>query len=100
MSHKLQAYKKQVKQALDTDKGKELRKRRAHEIETFFGDLKYNRNYQRFRLRGLDKVQIEALLLATSFNLRKVFCIQSECWKKHDENRQAKKAQKPIEMVA
>ena len=68
---KLEQHKKEARDNLDSDPGKELRKRRGWEIETFFGDLKYNQGYKRIRLRGLQNAHTELLWLALSYNLRK-----------------------------
>ena len=65
-------YKKQAMERLSTEKGCELRKQRSVDVESSFGDIKYNQGYNRFRLRGLKKVNIEWGLIAISHNLRKV----------------------------
>jgi hypothetical protein len=57
---------------LNSALGIELRKRRGPEIETFFGDLRRNNKFNRFYLRGLDKVTHELGLLAIGYNLRKI----------------------------
>lgn len=49
-SPKAEAYKE--KALLDTDIGKEKRKERSVEVETPFGDIKLNMQYERFVLRG------------------------------------------------
>jgi transposase len=65
-------YRLQAKQRLTTEKGIALKKQRSIDVESSFGDIKYNQSYNRFRLRGLKKVNIEWGLLAISHNLRKV----------------------------
>ena len=65
-------YKHQVRLNYSTTTGTSMRKRRGWDVETPFGDIKHNQNYRRFRLRGLDKVNIEWGLLSISHNLRKV----------------------------
>jgi hypothetical protein len=67
----LEKHKEIARKNLSSEKGKVLRKRRAPEIETFFGDLKHNQKYRRIRLRGLDKANLEINYLAISYNLRK-----------------------------
>lgn len=74
---KLEEHKKVARANLNSDLGKDLRKRRGWEIETFFGDLKHNQNYTRIRLRGLIKANMEMLWLAISYNLRKSCIIQA-----------------------
>ena len=63
---------KQARERLSTQKGIELKKQRSVDVESSFGDIKYNQGYTRFRLRGLNKVKIEWGLIAISHNLRKV----------------------------
>jgi len=65
-------FKQQARERLSTDKGYQLRKQRSVDVESVFGDIKYNQGYSRFRLRGLKKVKIEWGLIAISHNLRKV----------------------------
>ena len=72
MSWKGELLKQQARENLNSDKGKELRKRRGNEIESVFGDGKLNKNKDRYLLRGLSKVNIEAGLYYISHNLRKI----------------------------
>jgi transposase len=65
-------YKQQARERLNTPKGSELKKQRSVDVESSFGDIKYNQGYSRFRLRGLKKANIEWGLIAISHNLRKV----------------------------
>lgn len=69
---KLETYKGQARDNLRSEKGVELRKKRGPEIETFFGDLKMNQGYKRFRLRGKNKVNTELGWLCITYNLRKL----------------------------
>jgi len=64
-------HKQAVREKLKTSNGIRLRKLRGVDVETPFGDIKHNMNYQRFRLRGLEKVNIEWGLLSIAHNLRK-----------------------------
>ncbi len=64
--------KQQAKENLDSNKGKALRKISGTEIESVFGDGKLNKNKDRYLLRGLSKINIEAGLYYTSHNLRKI----------------------------
>ena len=61
-----------MKERLNTDRGIALRKQRSHDVETVFAQLKHNKGFKRFMLRGLEKVQIETGLLAIAHNLKKV----------------------------
>lgn len=67
-----EAYKRAVKEKLKTPDGIRMRKLRGTDVETPFGDIKHNMGYRRFRLRGIDKVNIEWGLLSIAHNLRKV----------------------------
>ena len=57
---------------LTTQKGIKLRKQRCHDVETVFGQIKNNKGFRRFHLRGQKKVDIEIGLLALAHNLRKM----------------------------
>ena len=72
LSWKGELLKQQARENLESKKGKELRKRRGNEIESVFGDGKLNKNKDRYLLRGLSKVNIEAGLYYISHNLRKI----------------------------
>lgn len=71
VNENLERHKSKVAENLNSEKGIQLRKRRGPETETFFGDLKHNQKYERFMLRGLEKVNIELALLCIAYNLRK-----------------------------
>ena len=72
LSWKGELLKQQARENLESEKGKELRKRRGNEIESVFGDGKLNKNKDRYLLRGLSKVNIEAGLYYIAHNLRKI----------------------------
>jgi hypothetical protein len=72
VNEKLERYRQQARQNLQTDHGKQLRKRRSTEIESCFGDIKHNMGFRRFYLRGLRKVNTEFTLIAMAHNLRKL----------------------------
>jgi hypothetical protein len=86
--------KKEAKELLSSAKGEEMRSQRGIEVETVFGDLKYNMRHRRFILRGLEKVSIEYGLLAIAHNLRKVSCEQTGIWKDARARRVSKKKKK------
>jgi transposase len=71
-SFKLRAYRQQAKENLLSEQGIALRKQRGPDVESPFGDIKYNMGVRRFLLRGLKKVEIEWGLLAMAHNLRKL----------------------------
>jgi transposase len=72
VNRKLEAYKEKMRKNLNSEKGIVLRKRRGIEVETFFGDLKHNQEYRRFKLRGLEKVNTELAWHCLSYNIRKL----------------------------
>lgn len=90
-SPKGEAYKAQAKERLATDKGLEMRSKRSIEVESAFGDIKYNMKHRRFVLRERHKVYIEFGLLAVGHNLRKVYCEDSGCWAEYYAQRASKK---------
>lgn len=65
-------YQSQARARLCTDKGVELRKRRAPQIETVFAHIKHNMGIRRFHLRGLGKVRTEWIWIALSYNFRRL----------------------------
>jgi Transposase DDE domain len=94
LSRKGEAFKEQAKEKLTSEKGVEKRKQRSIEVESVFGDLKYNMKHERFMLRSLEKVYVEYGLLSIAHNLRKVYCEQSGVWADYYAQRAAKKVQK------
>jgi hypothetical protein len=64
--------KAQARQLLLSDEGIRKRKQRSIDVEPVFGQLKHNRNFKRFRLRGLQKVEIEMGLVAMAHNIAKM----------------------------
>jgi len=62
---------------MQTDKAKEIYKRRAATIETINGDLKERRGL-RFRVRGLDRVRSVLLLSVLTYNLLRALVIAPE----------------------
>lgn len=63
-------YKQQVKERLASDEGLEKRKQRW-QVEAVFGNIKQNKAFRRFNLRGIDKASIEIGLLALAHNLQR-----------------------------
>lgn len=61
----------EVNKLLNTERGIALRKKRAHDVETVFAQIKNNKGFRRFNLRGSKKVEIETGLLALAHNLKK-----------------------------
>lgn len=78
VNKKLDQYKTQARSNLQSEKGVAMRKRRGCEIEPCFGDAKHNMKFQRFHLRGKQKVTTEAGILFIAHNLRKVHLQKTE----------------------
>jgi len=72
INSRLERYKQEARDNLHSEKGIELRKQRNVEVESVFGNIKWNYGYRRFLLRGLEKVNIEIGLLSIAHNLRKM----------------------------
>ena len=72
INHRLRKLKRQANVKLKTEKGIAYRKKRPADIEPVFANLKHNKNFKRFMLKGLNKVEIETGLLAIAHNLAKM----------------------------
>ena len=72
VNEKLDTYKQQARENLNSKTGSRLRKQRCIEIESCFGDIKHNMGFRRFHLRGMKKVETEFNLVAMAHNLRKL----------------------------
>jgi hypothetical protein len=66
------ALRKKAAERLTSDEGVVLRRRRATDVETVFGDVKRNWGFRRFTLRGIEKVAHEWRLLMMGHNIRKL----------------------------
>lgn len=71
-------YKQQTKENLLSEKGRELRGRRCSEVEQTFGQIKWNKKFNRFLLRGLPKVSVEIGIIAIAHNLQKLIKFLNE----------------------
>jgi transposase len=72
VNHRLRKYKEKVKKNLLSEQGILYRKQRPADVETVFGQIKSNKGFRRFNLRGIKKVEIETGLLAIAHNLQKL----------------------------
>lgn len=61
-----------VHRLLNTQRGIKLRKQRCHDVEPVFAQIKHNKGFKRFFLRGQSKVEIETGLIAIAHNLKKL----------------------------
>ena len=71
INHRLNELKEIAKERLLSEKGLYHRSKRPVEVEAVFGQLKSNNKFNRFTMRGLDKVNIEFTLMIIAHNLRK-----------------------------
>jgi len=72
ISFELQRFRQQARENLLSEQGIALRKKRSIEPETVFGDIKHNRGFRRFSLRGLRKVETEWGILSIAHNIKKL----------------------------
>jgi transposase len=63
---------------LKTEMGKALYKLRKQTVEPVFGIIKEVMGFRRFRLRGLEKVELEWTLVSVSYNLKRLFVLQKQ----------------------
>jgi len=72
VNHNLRRQKQKAREKLLSDKGLEHRSKRPIEPEAVFGQIKYNKGFNRFKLRGMDGINLEFGLIAIAFNLSKM----------------------------
>ena len=80
VSMKNQEQRKEVRERLSTEEGDKLYRRRKCDVEPVFGQIKYNRGFNRFTLRGLSKTTLEWGLLSIAHNFLK--------WGKHEQSKE------------
>ena len=71
INHNLRKHKTKARENLLSEQGIAHRKQRPADVEAVFGNIKQNKGFKRFILRGLQKVEIEVGLLAIANNLAK-----------------------------
>jgi hypothetical protein len=59
ISLKNQIQRKEVKERLLSEDGKENYRRRKTDVESVYGQIKQNQHFRRFHLRGLSKTTVE-----------------------------------------
>lgn len=64
-------HRKKIKELLTSEEGIEKRRQR-YEVEAVFGNIKQNKGFRRFLLRGLGKVNVELGLVAIAHNLKRL----------------------------
>jgi hypothetical protein len=72
VNHRLNELKSKVRELLTSEEGKVHRSKRPVEVEAVFGQLKSNNKFNRFTMRGMEKVTLEFMLMAMGHNLRKM----------------------------
>lgn len=71
VNQRLRQLKQKARENLLSDKGIRKWKQRSVDVEPVFGNIKYNKGFKRFMLRGIKKVTTEFGLLAIAHNLKK-----------------------------
>ena len=71
VSHRLNELKAKAVQRLQSEYGIAHRKKRCYDTEPVFANIKHNKNFKRFNLRGKQKIEIEFGLIAIAHNLAK-----------------------------
>lgn len=72
VNHEGKRLQQKASQRLLSEKGIYYRKKRPADVEPVFGNIKYNKNFRRFLLKGIDKTEIEWGLLCIAHNLKKI----------------------------
>ena len=72
VNRNLERHKRKARENLLSEQGLAHRSKRPADVEAVFGNIKQNKKFIRFHLRGLDKVQIGAGLVALAHNLKKM----------------------------
>lgn len=72
INHRLRKLKGQANTRLTSEEGIKHRKKRPADIEPVFANIKHNKIFKRFMLKGINKVEIETGLLALAHNLGKL----------------------------
>jgi transposase len=72
VNHKGRKLRDQAYDRLKTERGIYYRKKRPADVESVFGNIKGNKNFKRFLLKGIDKTEIEWGLLCIAHNLKKI----------------------------
>jgi len=72
INHPGRRLKQQAHQRLKTEQGIYYRKRRPVDVEPVFGNIKSNKNFKRFLLKGIVKTEIEWGLICIAHNLKKI----------------------------
>lgn len=71
LNHSLRHYKQLATANLQSETGIYHRKKRCYDVEPVFANIKHNKKFKRFNLRGANKAEIETGLIALAHNLKK-----------------------------
>ncbi|MFN8242112.1 MAG: IS1182 family transposase [Bacteroidales bacterium] len=71
VNNQLNKYKAKANQMLNSEKGLYHRSKRPVDVEPVFANIKHNKGFKRFNLRGMAKVEVETGLIAIAHNLKK-----------------------------
>jgi transposase len=71
INHNLNYLKAKASKLLNSERGLYHRSKRGVDVEPVFANIKYNKGFKRFLLKGLSKTEIEMGLLALAHNLAK-----------------------------
>ena len=82
INHRLNELRGRARGLLKSEKGLEHRSKRPIEPEAVFGQMKSNNKFNRFTMRGLEKVTLEFLLMGIGHNLRKMAVDVYDCMQK------------------
>lgn len=77
VNHRNNAYRAKARELLMSNEGLMHRSKRPIEPEAVFGNIKFNHNFKRFRLKSTDKVTVEWGLVAIAHNLRKYIAMKT-----------------------
>jgi transposase len=89
VNHRLNTLKQKARTLLTSEKGLKHRSKRPVEVEAVFGQLKSNNKFNRFTFKGLEKVELEFLLMALGHNFRKMATKLTNCSNPVDKNRKS-----------
>jgi len=73
VNHNLLKYKRKTVKLLSSEEGSQYYKRRSIEPEPVFGQIKFNKQYNRFRHCGIDKITMDFAIFAIAFNIGKLW---------------------------
>lgn len=76
VNHRLNQLRNKARELLVSEQGLKYRSQRPVDVEAAFGNLKQNKGFKRFLLRGHEKIEVETGLLSLAINLKKMNAIK------------------------